>query len=175
MLYSDNHAETDFLLAGGFTLKRRCLEVEITSADLYVTQPFTQDFCIIRKGDSEYEECCRRVFEYYKQTHQNINRLTASFEEFCADLPETVLCDKKNGMITHLAFTERAREDCEIAYLHSNCPDGFSAFGERLLFFLAQQSSRVYFECDDCDEHATTLRTLTKITDGATYNTYILE
>lgn len=175
MLYSNEKEQIDFLTAGGFLLKRRCYEMEITSRDLIDSISSGIDFFVVNDYDPEYEGCCRRVFEYYKVTHENISKLTATYDIFREKLPKMVLCDKKNGIIVHLAFIECCNNNYEIAYIHSEDNNSFSEFAGQLLHYLAHRASSVCFECDDCDKLSMVFLSFVKKLNEVSFNTYILE
>lgn len=174
MLYSWETQKADFLTEGGFRLARRCYEVEITARELTWKATNTHDFSIIRKGDTEYDQCCLCVYRSYAESHQSISPLTVSYEVFREQLPDTVICERISDSIRHLAFIEESDEDMEIAYVASEDISVFSDFAKDLLSYLSTRAVRVCFECDDCDPLAMVLYRLSGADNEESYDTYIL-
>lgn len=144
MLYSNKKTICDFLLAGGFTCKRRCFEVEGCPADL--TQPvfIRAPLEYTTSGEESYRTAARMLYEHYRQTHEAISPLTADFETFCAVLPELAVLSPDNA---HAAFLEEE----EIAYVASRQPAQAGPFLENVLAVQLSKWGKVCFECDDCD------------------------
>ena len=174
MLYSWETEKSEFLLQGGFHVARRCYEVEFTAA----TSPFPTTeylkFSLIHKGNEGYEACCRSVYEHYERTHQGVSPLTASFDEFCEELPDTVICEKTADSLRHAAFIAESDEDMEIAYVASEDEASFACFAEKLLSYLSVRAVKVCFECDDCDPLAMMLLNVSGAESEESYDTYIL-
>lgn len=173
MIYSYEREKAEFLRRGGFALKRRCYEVTLAQGELSGGGLSGEALPVVHRGEPEYDLCCERVYNHYKATHRAINRLTASREDFCAELPESVLCERQGGAIVHLAFVERRGAESEIAYLHSTDIDSFDTFGIRLLTELLGETA-VFFEADDCDKIAMRLRILKQNPDETSFDTYTL-
>lgn len=174
MLYSWETEKSEFLLHGGFRLARRCYEAEITARALPFEVSEKNGFSIIRKGDPDYGICCLHVYRSYAQTHQCVSPLTASYEAFCEQLPDMVICERASEGIRHLAFVEESDEDMEIAYVASEDEASFAGFAEKLLSYLSVRAVRVCFECDDYDPIAMTLCRVSGADCGESYDTYIM-
>lgn len=165
MVSSTESDVTDFLLAGGFERKRRCFELEVTKTDLTVSLDSCAHPKLFQKESPEYEACCTLLYTQYTKNHEAINPLTASFSEFCAELPDTVYCSSRK----HFAFVE----ENEIAYVGSTEPQTFLDFIKGVLADLFSQFETVFFECDDCDETALVLKGLFAVKISESFDTYI--
>ena len=174
MLYSWETDKTDFLTAGGFRLVRRCYEVEVTAEALPFAATGEQDLTCIRKGEADYEACCLSAYGHYVCTHRDVSPLTASFADFCEELPDTVICERNAEGILHAAFMEESDEDMEIAYAASADEGTFAGFAVKLLSCLSSRAVRVCFECDDCDPLAMTLCHVSGAACTESFDTYIL-
>lgn len=161
-----NDAEKIRLLKDcGFILKRRCFETEAGRDDLLLLLPAAPVRIVeARRGTREYGACARRLYEYYRRTHEGVNPLTASCEEFETALPELALFSGGTG-----AFVE----DNEIAYLYCRSTRSFPDFAGALLKYLFARYERVFFEADDTDPAATALRAMFRVSEGASFDTYV--
>ncbi len=188
MTSSKNKDLINFLLAGNFQLKRKSYELEISKKDLVNSykeklqrsthNTISNNFEYCKKGDENYQLCCDLLFSYYKNTHKAINPLTASFEEFIQELPDTVYYEIQNNKIQNLAFIENN----EIAYLASNNFKNFNSFLLSLINMLLKKYNTICFEADDCDYLAINLVKLFKTNNEIeelknleSFNTYILK
>ncbi len=167
MLSSDDTEQIDFLLAGGFSCKRKCYEMEVT-ANNFLQSRTAAPLEITVPGQSEYTSCCQLLYDYYKVTHAEINPLTADFVDFCEILPVEVCFEKKDGQIRHIAFIE----ENEIAYIASTDIDNIQSFAASVVSRLFSQYESIYFECDDCDAAAMALKGLFYIEAHESYDTY---
>lgn len=165
MLYSNKKTICDFLLAGKFTCKRRCFEVEGCREDL--TKPISVRVSLnyTTSGEKSYRTASRMLYEYYRGTHEEISPLTADFETFCAGLPDVAVLSPEK---THAAFLEQE----EIAYVASREPRNAEAFLETVLADQLHKWGRVSFECDDCDPVAIQLLNFFPQPESS-YDTYI--
>ena len=171
MLYSFQKKECDFLSAGGFQCKRHCFEVEGTFSTLAAPVRETVPLTEISSEHFAYAECCKMLYDYYAVTHASISLLTANLEQFCVDLPDTVLCQIDNGKIIHFAFIEGN----EIAYIGTKDMKTFQSFAETLLARMLKEYDSLSFECDDCDPAAMALKARFICTEDNTYDTYIMD
>ncbi len=174
MLYA-SPAMHDFLIAGGFQRRRRCYELEAQAADLTVPLHNVLLLTTVSKGTGDYDRCCKMLYDYYGRTHRTVSPLTADLEAFCADLPGTVFCRIEGGEIVHYAFVQPEDEGCEIAYVGSVRPDDFQPFAQSLVAALFREGALITAECDDVDPAAMALKSLFRLPDGASYDTYILD
>ncbi len=170
MLSSEDIEQRDFLLAGGFQCKRKCLEIE-ASVDALLKPVNTVPLNTASIGTSAYNSCSRLVFGYYKKIHESISPLTVDYEVFCNVLPKEVIYQEIDGIIKHVAFVE---ED-EIAYIGSIDVSSIKLFAEGVVSILLRKHETIAFECDDCDIAAMALRQLFSIPTEETYDTYILD
>ena len=170
MVPSDDAPLTELLVRAGFVLKRKCFEMDVSAADLAL--PLPESFPAIsetRKGTPEYTECAERMYEYYSQTHAEVNPLTAPMADFIEALPETVLYSTGNGTIDAAAFIE----DNEIAYVFSADEAVFLRFAGSLLTYMFRRFDRILFEADDTDPAATSLKEMFSAVPGSSFDTYI--
>ncbi|MCW6661930.1 hypothetical protein NHG28_06775 [Aerococcaceae bacterium NML201209] len=168
MLDSNEVDCIDFLIKGGFLCRRKCYERDVTWKD-YVGNQVVESVNRVEQNEADYLECCRVLFKHYVKTHLAINPLTADFGAFVGALPKSVLCEKEENSIVHVAFIEGN----EIAYVASEMPDCFVAFAERIICQLFRGNSSIYFEADDCDEVAMQLVKLFSVNDEVSYDTYV--
>ena len=169
MISSEERELAEFLRAGGFSLRRRCYEVEGSASDLREAPAGRTSLREAGEGDPAYGLCCRLLCNYYRETHKEVSPMTASEAEFCAELPGRVVYTAEGECITHAAFVE----GCEIAYLCTACPEEFSEFGESLLARLLRVKESLFFECDDCDPAAMALRAMFRDPGAESFDTYI--
>lgn len=170
MTESENARLSDFLKAGGFELKRRCFESEVSAADFIGGAVFSGGLSEAAAGSGEYLSCCEILYDYHKITHRGINPLTASLGEFQKRLPKTVVFGAKDGEILNFAFVE----ENEIAYLGSADIGSFRDFALKLVGTIFEKYETLVFESDDCDPLAMGLRSLFKNQNDSSFDTYIL-
>ena len=169
MTESADRALTEFLVAGGFSLARRCFEVTASPADCGVL-PDWEELLTCTPEDGEYDDCCRILYDHYQATHAAINPFTGEESTFRSALPTEVFFDRRGGEITALAFVEGQ----EIAYVWGRTEEEFLPFASALLRTLFARGGAVSFECDDCDGPALWLRALAGAPeDGESFNTYL--
>lgn len=174
MLYSTQEMY-DFLIAGGFERKRRCYEVEVTSSDLVATLHPSVELQTIQKCSPIYAACCKLLYAYYSATHEAVSPLTVPPDVFCADLPETVVCCMADGKPIHYAFVEPGEVGYEIAYVGTTAPPDFHSFAQSLVWKLFQTCDFLTMESDDTDPAAMDVKSLFRISDAESYDTYILK
>lgn len=173
MLYSTQEMY-DFLVAGGFERKRRCYEVEVSSSDLVAPLHASIELYIIQKGSPMYATCCELLYTYYCTTHEAVSPLTVPQDVFCADLPGTVVCCMADGKPIHYAFVEPDEVGYEIAYVGTTAPSDFHSFAQSLVRMLFQKCDFLTMECDDTDPAAMEVKSLFRVFDAESYDTYIL-
>ncbi len=169
MVSSTDAEQVNFLLAGGFVCKRKCYEMDVTAKELILRSEVTP-INAAKKGVPEYDMCCRLLFDYYKQTHAEVNPLTADYIEFCECLPEKVLYQSCLGNTMHFAFVE----ENEIAYIGSTDVDSIQSFAESLVEILFSDYETICFECDNGDAAAMLLKGLFNTEISESFDTYIL-
>lgn len=174
MLYSTREMY-DFLIAGGFERKRRCYEVEVTSSDLVATLHPSVEWQTTQKGSPLYATCCELLYAYYGATHEAVSPLTVPPDVFCADLPQTVVCCIADGKPIHYAFVEPDEVGYEIAYVGTIAPSDFHSFAQSLVWMLFQKCDFLTMECDDTDSAAIEVKSLFRVSDAESYDTYILK
>lgn len=169
MAESENTVLTNFLKAGGFKLKRRCFESEVSAADFIGGAASGGELFEAGAGSAEYLSCCEFLYDYHKATHRNVNPLTASFDEFRKILPKTVVFSSLESAVSDFAFLEGN----EIAYLGSADIGSFRDFAVNLVLSLFEAHRTLVFESDDCDPLAMGLRSLFKNQRDSSFDTYI--
>ena len=158
----------DFLLRGGFGLRRRCFLMRVKRSDLLT--PITGGEVLeYGEGSAEYSEACRLLYAQYARDHAPISPLTAEFGTFCDLLPHQILCVKNDdGAIVHYAFPEKN----EVAYMGSEDLSSFRPFAEAVLSLMFAAFDEVEFEADDIDPVAMAMRGLFTTGDGFSLDTY---
>lgn len=172
MVSSTDEAVNKILEFMGFCCVRKCYELEVSASDLVETSEFNDEsiLCFTNRKTIEYMTCAYQMYQYYQKTHQPINPLTATFEQFVDILPNQVCYYMMGEEVTHLAFVE----DNEIAYVYSNDLASFKQFALQLVQWLLKKYDTICFEVDNIDEVAMTLKSLFKEpTCSETYDTYI--
>ena len=150
MVYSDRTDLIDFLISGGFHLKRKCYEIEAT-AKKYAGTIRRADLSHARAGEKDYDECCKLMYARYKETHKTVNPLTADYNTFICNFPKCV-------------FYEKIKEDTH-----------FKIFAEAIISKIFVEYSSLYFEADDCDSTAMVLKSLFNTDKGISCDTYIYD
>lgn len=157
MCSSKKELTEKFLELNQFQKVRECYEMEISRENLmsYKTA-FQEEILILNKGNEDYFECCKMLFYYYSETHEAINPLSLSLEEFSEDLPKKAYSVKKEGKILHAIFVEEA----EIAYVVTDEPETFKEFAFLVVETLFEKYPKLYFEADSTDKTALLLKSL---------------
>lgn len=161
---SDPRAQ--ILQNGGFHLVRRCFEREFTQAELKNAITENKNIEVYNRSYKEYIAVCKLLYETYVRNHENINPLAVGFEEFTADLPQTVYC-AKDGPDKGFAFTE----ENEICYVGGN--GNLKKFFEGVLNAIFSEYQSVVFEADDIDIAAMELKNLFNDACVDSFDTYI--
>lgn len=169
MVDSTDEATIAFLTAGGFVCKRRCYEVD-AGADAYIGGKANVQLFYTYVGDAAYAQCCRMMFDYYVQTHRDVNPWTADYETFCQSMPTDAVFAKQDCEIAALAFVEGN----EIAYVCGVDRKSFTDFARCLVTAMFEHHEAICFECDDCDWAAMTLKSMFGNQDETSFDTYIL-
>ena len=170
MVDSDDVELIAFLLAGGFTCRRKCYEVE-ASIDDYIGGQANAPLESFHIGEADYEQACRMLFEHYTETHKAVNPWTADYETFCGKLPEEVICSRQDGEIVSLAVVEES----EIAYVCGADEKCFAEFARSLVCAMLNKYETLCFESDDCDRAAMSLRSLFQNQEETSYDTYVYD
>lgn len=147
MLDGKDALKREFISSKGFELMRTCYSCEFVFADLSPAPSQTKIKKSVKNRDFSWA-----YYLHYKKTHQAINPMTASFEEFMKILPDEVFyIDGKN-----FAFVEAN----EIAYALAE----ESSTGDDFLIALCQDIFKDYetlvFEADDVDPIAMRLKNI---------------
>lgn len=176
MLSSSEVEKIAFLEKAGFVCKRKCYEACVTMDDLcdmgnVVHIENGNTFMCCGRGSEEYDMCTRFLYEYYRNVHEAVNPLTASYEEFLKPLPDEVYYDSYEGEVRHIAFVE----ENEIAYVGSRDKSDFGRFITGVVRNLFNLYEELTFEYDDCDETAIVLKDLFEAEVEESYNTYVRE
>lgn len=172
MLYS-THEMYEFLIRGGFARRRRCYEIEVSSADLAEPLRPSAKLQVARKGSRLYDVCCFLLYDYYRETHEAVSPLTAPPDRFCSDLPQTVVYCAGEDKPAHYAFIEPEDTGYEIAYVGTADPAGFAGFAEALAHRLLRTGGSITMECDDTDPAAMALKALFRVPHDVSFDTYV--
>lgn len=171
MIESQQSKMVNFLTKSGFQCKRCCYEAKVSSTEL--KHPLRAELLILpfAKCDPIYQACCHFLYQYYKDTHEQVSPLTVTETEFTAEVPTQTGYYSLNeyGQLAHVAFTEKN----EIAYLCSNDLNACSAFIDSLLTETFKNYSTIFFEADDTDCAASMLLDKFKYSKTESFNTYI--
>ncbi len=157
-----------FVESGGFVCRRKCYDIAVTVDDLIYKSDAQIALKHCQFGSVEYEKCARIMYNYYKETHQKINPLTAPFESFLEILPNTTFYYTVDTKIMGVIFTE----ENEIAYLYLNESDSALDFAHAVISQLFRKHSSIAFECDDVDDSAMKLVSMFKVDLRSACSTY---
>lgn len=154
MVDSSETLKRDVAKKWGFKKKRSCYSIEVTKDDLISHENRTIKICEASFGDEIFENFSKIYFDYYRNVHEDINPLSASFNEFKEILPEKIYFNRDDGL--SFLFIEKN----EIAYVYSdnleNAGDFFRAVVEKMFC----DYDTIFFEADDVDECAMQLKSI---------------
>ena len=172
MVSSDEKQKTELLSSNGFKKVRVCHEIEVTKNELKNDRPLESNKLLkTPRGQSEYIICCKLLFDHYKETHESINPLSASFESFIDDIPSDVLYAKDKDGIKHAAFIEES----DVAYICSNDKATIEGFAHAVVNMMFSSNDNIYFEADDVDWCAMALKNIFTVEPSITFDTWIFE
>ncbi len=171
MLSASDKQKITFIKSGGFVCKRKCYDIAVTIDDLIYksNKQVAIDFC--QYGSGEYRQCARLMYHHYKKTHQNINPLTACYDDFVSILPKSAFYQECNSKINSAIFVE----DNEIAYIYLSDTENALDFAYAVICELFSKYSRIVFECDHVDKSAMQFISMFNVDLSRSYNTYIKE
>lgn len=170
MVDSGNVELAGFLIAGGFSCRRKCYEVEAGVKD-YTGQKIHFPLVHTHRGEPDYERCCGLMYDCYVANHEMVNPWTADFETFCRDMPAEAVCEKSGSEILNLAFVE----ENEIAYVCGCDGQEFARFASGLVTWLFERYETVCFESDDCDWAAMELKAMFANQAETSFDTYVYD
>lgn len=170
MVSSEDMELIAFLTAGGFRCRRKCYEVQAGAAD-YIGGKGNMELTRCAAGEPDYDAACGMLFQYYLATHEAVNPWTAGYTAFSAELPADVICGKADGRMVSLAFVEGN----EIAYVCGADRQHFADFARSLASVMLEKYETVFFESDDCDWAAMTLKALFTNQDESSLDTYVYD
>ena len=171
MLDSDEAEKIQFLEAAGFRCKRKCYEAEVTEKDLVKNLQSDYSVTQCHAGEPDYLDCMKLLYRYYQDTHKEISPLTASFDEFSKEIPETAYFVRKTGALKQAIFVE----ENELAYCCTADINKFEEFASVVVKEMFSQYSNLIFEADDCDPATMKLLAMFQIHLQTSFNTYIRE
>lgn len=171
MVSSSDKSVTNLLASMDFEYVRKCYELEVTVNDLAIPQIERRAMLHFYSRDIvEYKECVKLLYHYYQETHQSINPLSLTQEQFITIVPSDVCYETVNGEITHVAFIENN----EIAYVYSRNLETFKPFALDLVSQLFSKYETIFFEADNVDDVAMVVKSLFKESiSSVTYDTYV--
>ncbi len=171
MLNASDKEKIAFIKSGGFVCKRKCYNMAVTIDDLIYRsdQQVALNYC--QYGSDEYKQCASLMYHHYKQTHQKINPLTASCEDFKSILPKSAFYQKCHSKIESVIFVK----DNEIAYICLSDTENALDFAYAVICELFNKHSCIVFECDHIDNSAMRLASMFNVDLNSSYNTYIRE
>lgn len=171
MTDSENKEFIQFLIHNGFECKRRCYTPTFTEKDL--KYPITESSLIYSfdQVDSRYRECCKLLYQYYKEAHASVSPLTMDRLTFINEVPTKTgfYSLNKSDKIENIVFTENN----EVAYVCSLNRGSFRSFIQTVLSKVFSKFETIYFEADDTDWAASILLDQFKFDKRDSFNTYI--
>ncbi|MBG9983238.1 hypothetical protein HZY86_09225 [Aerococcaceae bacterium DSM 111020] len=170
MLSSLETQKASFLSSQGFKKVRICYEMEVKKKDLKMAlSPQQIDISKANWSQSDYKDCCKLMFKYYKDTHEPINPLSCTFDEFIKLMPAEVYFVGSSNDIHHVAFVN----DNEIAYVSSRDEISFDRFALAVVNELYKDHQSIVFEADHVDSAAMRLKSLFLTDTTETFDTWI--
>lgn len=171
MLASKETETINLLKRAGFICKRKSYDRVFAKKDLK-----KRDIAkvTIESFDSKtqiYQAASKLAFEYYLKTHENVNALTASLNEFQDILPKTVLCQLNNGSVMHYVFVE----DHELCYVSSLNLLTFEAFAYSVFGYMFNQFDTITFETDTTDAIALKFKGFFNDERDDSFDTYVFK
>ena len=153
----------------GFKKMRSCYSLEVTKDDLISHENRTIKICEANLEDEIYENLSKIYFDYYRNSHEAINHVSASFNEFKEILPDKIYFNQDDGV--SFAFIEKN----EIAYVYSDnleiAGDFFQAVAEKMFC----DYDTIFFEADDVDECAMRLKNIFSSGVNDVFETWIYD
>ena len=154
MVDSSETFKRDIAKKWGFKKMRSCYSLEVTKDDLISHENRTIKICEANLEDEIYESLSKIYFDYYRSSHEAINSVSASFNEFKDILPDKIYFNQDDGM--SFAFIDNN----EIAYVYSDnleiAGDFFCTVAEKMFC----DYDTIFFEADDVDECAMRLKNI---------------
>lgn len=138
----------------GFKKMRSCYSLEVTKDDLISHENRTIKICEANLEDEIYENFSKIYFDYYRNSHEAINPVSASFNEFKEILPDKIYFNQDGGM--SFAFIENN----EIAYVYSDNLELAEDFFYTVVEKMFCEYDTIFFEADDVDECAMRLKNI---------------
>lgn len=153
----------------GFKKMRSCYSLEVTKDDLISHENRTIKICEANLEDEIYENLSKIYFDYYRSSHEAINPVSASFNEFKEILPDKIYFNQDDGV--SFAFIEKN----EIAYVYSDnleiAEDFFRTVAEKMFC----EYDTIFFEADDVDECAMRLKNIFSSGVNDVFETWIYD
>lgn len=170
MIDSTNVNIINTLLNANFKLVRKCYELEVFKRDLLSKKYQEVSFLKTNKNENIYNKIAYTSYNYYKNTHESINPLNLSFEDYINLLPNNLYYHITKDNIINYVF----EEDGELCYFGGTDNISFENFINSLLIKLFKYYSHMFFEIDSNDKVAIRMFNLFK-KPKESYNTYILK
>ena len=98
MVDTSDTLKRDVAKMWGFKKMRLCYSLEVTKDDLILQENRTIEICEANLEDEIYENLSKIYFDYYRNSHEAINPVSASFKEFKEILPEKIYYSREGGM-----------------------------------------------------------------------------
>ncbi|KGF06829.1 hypothetical protein HMPREF1634_07330 [Tissierellia bacterium S7-1-4] len=154
MVDSSDTLKRDIAKTWGFKKMRSCYSLEVTKDDLISHENRTIKICEANLEDEIYENLSKIYFDYYRNSHEAINPVSASFNEFKEILPDKIYFSREGGM--SFAFIEKN----EIAYVYSDNLEIAGDFFRVVAEMMFCDYDTIFFEADDVDECAMRLKNI---------------
>lgn len=154
MVDSSDTLKRDIAKTWGFKKMRSCYSLEVTKDDLISHENRTIKICEANLEDEIYENLSKIYFDYYRSSHEAINPVSASFNEFKEILPDKIYFNQDDGM--SFAFIENN----EIAYVYSDNLELAEDFFYTVVEKMFCEYDTIFFEADDVDECAMRLKNI---------------
>lgn len=170
MVSSREASVAGMLRALGFERRRRCYEVVAGRGDyLGIESGGDAKVQYAGKGSEPFQLCSDLMLRRYIETHRAISPWTGSSDDFFDYLPAKASYEKRGRHIENLAFIVEG----EIAYVCGREPGSFKNFAETLIVEMFEEVDELFFEADDNDIYAMTLRSLFAVQNEDSWDTYV--
>lgn len=152
-----------------FILKRETYERTFTREELISNEYEQVSIKLFNRDDKEFKMITKNAYDYYLETHKNINPFTGTFDDFIELVPDKVICQIENKKINNLIFVD----ENELCYITCNDVNSFIDFSLTVANKMFNKFKSIMIEADSTDKFAMTLKMLFKENSSEIYKTFI--
>lgn len=153
----------------GFILKRRSFEREFQFSDIKFLSNNTINLKVYAKGALIYNVACSMAYQYYTETHRDVNPITGTLEQFKAILPDKIICHIENEKIISFCYVENN----ELCYFYTKDQATFDMFSQSVLQYIFRLYKSILIEVDSTDLIALRFKLNFNDINNDSHDTYI--